>query len=146
MLPPNSFQGKVAFITGGGTGLGRGMTTLLSSLGARCVIASRWVAHEVPEAADPEPSDGKHSARVVCFTTYHLWHICYVKSVSWEACDSLKYWWILEHLLVHFPANDGAIFVYGGEAEKYHVEAALLSVGVIVVSASEGSCVGGCWV
>lgn len=47
---------------------------------------------------------------------------------------------------MHFPANDGAIFVYGGEAEKYHVEAALLSVGVIVVSASEGSCVGGCWV
>nr|XP_055142696.1 2,4-dienoyl-CoA reductase [(3E)-enoyl-CoA-producing], mitochondrial isoform X4 [Symphalangus syndactylus] len=41
MLPPNSFQGKVAFITGGGTGLGKGMTTLLSSLGAQCVIASR---------------------------------------------------------------------------------------------------------
>ncbi|CAK6438678.1 unnamed protein product [Pipistrellus nathusii] len=43
MLPPDSFQGKVAFITGGGTGLGRGMTTLLSSLGARCVIASRKI-------------------------------------------------------------------------------------------------------
>uniref|UniRef100_H0WKP2 2,4-dienoyl-CoA reductase [(3E)-enoyl-CoA-producing], mitochondrial n=1 Tax=Otolemur garnettii TaxID=30611 RepID=H0WKP2_OTOGA len=41
MLLPNSFQGKVAFITGGGTGLGKGMTTLLSSLGAQCVIASR---------------------------------------------------------------------------------------------------------
>ncbi|XP_043831324.1 2,4-dienoyl-CoA reductase [(3E)-enoyl-CoA-producing], mitochondrial [Dromiciops gliroides] len=41
MLPPNSFQGKVAFITGGGTGLGKGMTTVLSSLGATCVIASR---------------------------------------------------------------------------------------------------------
>uniref|UniRef100_A0A8C8YJC0 2,4-dienoyl-CoA reductase 1 n=1 Tax=Prolemur simus TaxID=1328070 RepID=A0A8C8YJC0_PROSS len=41
MLPPNSFQGKVAFITGGGTGLGKGITTLLSSLGAQCVIASR---------------------------------------------------------------------------------------------------------
>uniref|UniRef100_A0AC11B0U7 2,4-dienoyl-CoA reductase 1 n=1 Tax=Ovis aries TaxID=9940 RepID=A0AC11B0U7_SHEEP len=41
MLPPNSFQGKVAFITGGGTGLGKGMTTYLSSLGAQCVIASR---------------------------------------------------------------------------------------------------------
>ncbi|XP_054983346.1 2,4-dienoyl-CoA reductase [(3E)-enoyl-CoA-producing], mitochondrial [Sorex araneus] len=43
MLPPNSFQGKVAFITGGGTGLGRGMTTVLSSLGAHCVIASRKI-------------------------------------------------------------------------------------------------------
>ena len=41
MLPPNSFQGKVALITGGGTGLGKGMTTYLSSLGAQCVIASR---------------------------------------------------------------------------------------------------------
>lgn len=43
MLPPNSFQGKVAFITGGGTGLGKGMTTHLSSLGAQCVIASRKI-------------------------------------------------------------------------------------------------------
>uniref|UniRef100_A0A8C8YS54 2,4-dienoyl-CoA reductase [(3E)-enoyl-CoA-producing], mitochondrial n=1 Tax=Prolemur simus TaxID=1328070 RepID=A0A8C8YS54_PROSS len=43
MLPPNSFQGKVAFITGGGTGLGKGITTLLSSLGAQCVIASRKI-------------------------------------------------------------------------------------------------------
>ncbi|KAL0599053.1 2,4-dienoyl-CoA reductase, mitochondrial, partial [Plecturocebus cupreus] len=43
MLPPNSFQGKVAFITGGGTGLGKGMTTLLSSLGAQCMIASRKI-------------------------------------------------------------------------------------------------------
>ncbi|NXT59815.1 DECR protein, partial [Chaetops frenatus] len=41
MLPPNTFQGKVAFVTGGGTGLGKGMTTALSSLGAKCVIASR---------------------------------------------------------------------------------------------------------
>ncbi|ELW49049.1 2,4-dienoyl-CoA reductase, mitochondrial [Tupaia chinensis] len=43
MLPPNSFQGKAVFITGGGTGLGKGMTTLLSSLGAQCVIASRKI-------------------------------------------------------------------------------------------------------
>ncbi|XP_050748292.1 2,4-dienoyl-CoA reductase [(3E)-enoyl-CoA-producing], mitochondrial isoform X1 [Gymnogyps californianus] len=41
MLPPNTFQGKVAFITGGGTGIGKGITTTLSSLGATCVIASR---------------------------------------------------------------------------------------------------------
>ncbi|XP_030072234.1 2,4-dienoyl-CoA reductase [(3E)-enoyl-CoA-producing], mitochondrial [Microcaecilia unicolor] len=41
MLPPNSFKGKVAFITGGGTGIGKGMTMALSSLGAECIIASR---------------------------------------------------------------------------------------------------------
>ncbi|KAM4687307.1 2,4-dienoyl-CoA reductase [(3E)-enoyl-CoA-producing], mitochondrial [Discoglossus pictus] len=41
MLPPGTFKGKVAFITGGGTGLGKGMTTALSSLGAECFISSR---------------------------------------------------------------------------------------------------------
>ncbi|CAI9546660.1 unnamed protein product [Staurois parvus] len=41
MLPPNTFKGKVAFITGGGTGLGKGMTMALSRLGAECVISSR---------------------------------------------------------------------------------------------------------
>ncbi|KAG9342814.1 hypothetical protein JZ751_015686 [Albula glossodonta] len=43
MLPPGSFKNKVAFITGGGTGLGKGMTGTLSALGAKCVIASRNV-------------------------------------------------------------------------------------------------------
>lgn len=41
MLPAGSFDGKVAFITGGGTGLGKGMATMLSSLGATVAIASR---------------------------------------------------------------------------------------------------------
>ncbi|KAM4705460.1 2,4-dienoyl-CoA reductase [(3E)-enoyl-CoA-producing], mitochondrial [Rhinophrynus dorsalis] len=41
MLPPDTFKGKVAFITGGGTGLGKGMTMALSKLGAVCVISSR---------------------------------------------------------------------------------------------------------
>ncbi|KAK3551027.1 hypothetical protein QTP70_011520 [Hemibagrus guttatus] len=41
MLPPGTFNNKVAFITGGGTGLGKSMTTALSALGAQCVIVSR---------------------------------------------------------------------------------------------------------
>ncbi|XP_061458781.1 2,4-dienoyl-CoA reductase [(3E)-enoyl-CoA-producing], mitochondrial [Rhineura floridana] len=41
MLRPDAFHGKVAFITGGGTGLGKGMAAALSALGAECVIASR---------------------------------------------------------------------------------------------------------
>lgn len=41
MLPPDTFKGKTAFITGGGTGLGKGMATMLSSLGANVVIAAR---------------------------------------------------------------------------------------------------------
>ena len=41
ILPPGSFQGKVAFVTGGGTGLGKGMVAKLSELGANVAICSR---------------------------------------------------------------------------------------------------------
>lgn len=41
MLPPGSFDGKVVFISGGGTGLGKGMATKFSQLGAKVAIASR---------------------------------------------------------------------------------------------------------
>lgn len=43
MLPQGSFRSKVAFITGGGTGLGLAMATKLSELGASVVICSRFV-------------------------------------------------------------------------------------------------------
>ena len=42
MLPENCFEGKVAFITGGGTGLGKGMVKMLSERGATVVISSRY--------------------------------------------------------------------------------------------------------
>ena len=41
MLPEGTFKGKTAFITGGGTGLGKGMATMLSHLGAQVAISSR---------------------------------------------------------------------------------------------------------
>ncbi|XP_025115453.1 2,4-dienoyl-CoA reductase, mitochondrial-like isoform X3 [Pomacea canaliculata] len=41
MLPPGTFKDKVAFITGGATGLGYGMASALSQLGAAVAIASR---------------------------------------------------------------------------------------------------------
>ena len=41
MLGKGTFEGKVAFVTGGGTGLGKGMATMLSELGASVAIASR---------------------------------------------------------------------------------------------------------
>ena len=44
MLPKDCFKGKVAFVTGGGTGLGKSMATMLSELGAEVAIVSRWVS------------------------------------------------------------------------------------------------------
>ena len=41
MLPPGTYDGKVAFVTGGGTGLGKGMATKFAELGASVVISSR---------------------------------------------------------------------------------------------------------
>ena len=41
LLPDGAFEGKTAFITGGGTGLGKGMALMMSQLGAKVAISSR---------------------------------------------------------------------------------------------------------
>lgn len=52
MLPADTFKGRVAYITGGGTGLGKNMAQTLSSLGAKVFITSR--KEEVLKAAAAE--------------------------------------------------------------------------------------------
>lgn len=42
---PNAFQGRTAFVTGGGTGLGLAVSRKLGGLGARVAVASRDVTH-----------------------------------------------------------------------------------------------------
>jgi len=44
MLPQNTFNNKLAYITGGGTGLGRAIATTLSKLGADVIIVSRKIS------------------------------------------------------------------------------------------------------
>lgn len=41
MLPKETFKGRVAFITGGGTGLGKSVATMLAQLNADVCIVSR---------------------------------------------------------------------------------------------------------
>lgn len=45
MFSPDLFAGKVALVTGGGTGIGLGISTLLARLGAHVAIASRKPEH-----------------------------------------------------------------------------------------------------
>ena len=54
MLPKDTYKGKIVFISGGGTGLGKGMATKFSDLGATVVISSRRL-NVLEEAAK-----GKH--------------------------------------------------------------------------------------
>ena len=48
---PGLFQGQVGIVTGGGTGIGLGITELLASLGMHVVLASRKPEHLEPAAA-----------------------------------------------------------------------------------------------
>ena len=54
MLPQGSYKDKVVLVTGGGTGLGKGMSTKFSELGAKVAICSRRLP--VLEAAAKEIS------------------------------------------------------------------------------------------
>lgn len=53
------FDGQVALITGGGSGIGRGIADLLAALGAHVVLASRKLERVEAAAADIRATGGK---------------------------------------------------------------------------------------
>jgi peroxisomal 2,4-dienoyl-CoA reductase len=59
------FDGQVALITGGGSGIGRGIADLLATLGAHVVLASRKLERVEAAAAEIVAAGGKASAVVV---------------------------------------------------------------------------------
>uniref|UniRef100_A0A023GI32 Reductase n=1 Tax=Amblyomma triste TaxID=251400 RepID=A0A023GI32_AMBTT len=65
MLPPGTFKDKVAVITGGGTGIGKGMAEMFSQLGANVAIMSR--KQEVLDEAAREISS-KTGGKVLAVT------------------------------------------------------------------------------
>lgn len=59
---PGLLDGQVAFVTGGGTGIGFGISQLLASLGAHVVIASRKPEHLEKAIADISATGGTATA------------------------------------------------------------------------------------
>lgn len=64
-LPPGTFDGQVAVVTGGGTGLGLEISRGLAALGASVVIASRDASHHATFLDEARARGWKASARVL---------------------------------------------------------------------------------
>lgn len=62
MLPANTFEGKVAVVTGGGTGIGFAIASKVATLGGRVVIASRSKEHLEPAADSIRKESGRDDA------------------------------------------------------------------------------------
>ena len=66
MLRDNALQGKTYVVTGGGTGLGKAMSTYLLELGANVVITSRKLDILQKTAEELEEKTGGKVLAVAC--------------------------------------------------------------------------------
>lgn len=82
VLPDGTFEGKTAFVTGGGTGLGLAVSTRLGSLGANVVCASRDLDHH-----DELRRRGKEHGFTVLSAVLDVREAKDVKSVVREAAE-----------------------------------------------------------
>ena len=66
LMPAGTFSGKVAIVTGGGTGLGRSMSKYLLELGATVVITSRKIDVLTKTAEELSTETGSRCIPIVC--------------------------------------------------------------------------------
>lgn len=66
MLPADSLKDKVILVTGGGSGLGKSMSTYFSQLGAKVAISSRKLDRLKETAAEIEKISGNEVLPVAC--------------------------------------------------------------------------------